>query len=88
MESDGILQEFFSLTDGGWTQFTVYALGTIKQSLEFRQGFLGRSEGLLGVASELLVREVAGEGGASLADAETPAYKCCGFVGEPGQVFL
>jgi hypothetical protein len=83
--SECFKEDFFALLDGGWGQFSIDAFGTFDESLELSQGFLSSGERLLS-ATELLVREVLGEGGAGPADAETPSFEGCAFVGESSQV--
>ncbi len=78
-------QDFFALLDGGWGQFPIDAFGTFDERFELNQGFLSGSKRLL-TATELLVREVLGEGGAGPADAKTPSFEGCAFVGESSQV--
>jgi hypothetical protein len=83
--SERFKQDFFALLDGGRSQFPIDAFGTFDERFELSQGFLSSCERLL-TATELLVREVLGEGGAGPADAETPSFEGCAFVCESSQV--
>jgi hypothetical protein len=83
--SERLKEDFFALLDGGRGQFAIDAFGAFDERFELYQGLLRSSERLL-TATELLVREVFGEGRAGPADAETPSFECCAFVGESSQV--
>lgn len=82
----GVFQELLSLADRGFTELAVDAAGVIHQLDQLGTCRFGCRE-RVSLASVGFVRKISGKGRPRATEAQAPAFKCGGFVGETGKVF-